>query len=58
MSVTLEQQLVHRPIDPTELEETVQEVQRQARALIQSPSLMRVKSKKLSGVTTSKVASG
>jgi len=32
MSVTLEQQLAHRPIDPVELEEMVQDLQREIRA--------------------------
>jgi len=32
MSITLEQQLAHRPIDPVELEEAVQDLQRQVRA--------------------------
>ncbi|MDR1388277.1 MAG: helix-turn-helix domain-containing protein [Propionibacteriaceae bacterium] len=32
MSVTLEQQLAHRPIDPAELEEMVQGLQQQVRA--------------------------
>ncbi|MDR0837335.1 MAG: helix-turn-helix domain-containing protein [Propionibacteriaceae bacterium] len=32
MSVTLEQQLAHRPIDPVELEAMVQDLQQQVRA--------------------------